>query len=138
MKLVILFAFFLLTAATCKNKGTSANQHAKSKKDTTFIDVKGNRYKMFGQIPDSLRTPEQEKFATSLRYVLVNGVVAENNHMVLKFTKEQCLAQGMKEKDYNDLQNNLRTNNHYFDSIGVKNIDSMINNMHIQLRASAK
>ena len=133
MKLLMLMAFCILSAATCKN-GTNSTKVTNSEQ-TSFIDAKGKHYRAFGDIPDSLRTPEQKKYFKSLQDVLVNGVVVENNHMVLKFNKEECLAKGMSEKDYNELQKNLRDNNHFFDSTGVKNVAAMIDNMHRDMKS---
>lgn len=135
MKLLMFTAFCLLTAATCKNTGekVAKTSQPNQSKHIEYIDVKGNQYKSFGDIPDSLRTPDQKIYAKSLNDVLLNGVKVENNHMVLKLSKEECLAKGMTEQTYNDLQKNLRDNNHYFDSLGVKNVAAMIDNMHKDL-----
>lgn len=133
MKFLILIAFCLLTAATCKNKNAD---NVKVKHDTTFVDVKGNRYKMVGEIPDSLRTAEQKKYFSVFRDVLLNDVVVENNQIILKLTKEECLAKGLTEQDYNTLQANLRDTKSYLDSHGVKNIDSAISDMQAQMLKS--
>lgn len=131
MKILILLTFCLLTAATCQEKGAKSAQvvnHNKTKQ--VYIDSKGKHYKFLAEIPEHLRTPEQKLFVKSLNDVLINGVVAENNHMVLKMSKEECIARGMTEKTYNELQTNLRDNNHFFDSTGNKKVAEMVDDMH--------
>ena len=137
MKILILLAFCLLAVATCKEKSGNTVKVTKSTKakHIVFIDIKGKHYSAFGDIPDSLRTAEQKIFVKSLYDVLLNGVKVENNHMVLKLTKEECMARGMIEKDYNELQKNLHDNNRFFDSLGNKNVAAMIDDMHKALRA---
>lgn len=89
MKILIFMALCLLNVAMCKEKGTTTTQHVKSiKTKQVYTDARGKHYKFLGQIPDSLRTAEQKRFAKSLNDVLLNGVVAENNHMALKMSKE--------------------------------------------------
>lgn len=138
MKILVFMAFILLTAATCKEKGKTSTKTVKStkSKERVFIDTKGNHWNAFEKIPPHLRTPEQQLFTKSLTDVLINGVVAENDHMVLKFSKAECLSRGMTEKTYNEIQSNLRVNNHYFDSLGVsKEIPKMIEDMRRDLMA---
>lgn len=133
-KLKLFFSIFisLLTLNSCKNGGekittdgiTYTNYNIKEK-DTIYLDTKGNQYKHLGDVPDSLRTPKQQKLINAITDVSLNGVVVENNKMVLKFTKEQCLAKGLTEHYYEALQNNIRTNNSYFEAHGIKNVAEM-------------
>jgi len=136
MKLLILMVLCLLTAATCKEKSNTSAQNVKhpKSKQKVFIDSKGNHYNAFGDIPPHLRTPEQMLYVKSLNDVLLNGVVAENNHMILKLSKAECLAKGMTEETYNELKTNLKDNNHFFDSLGNKKIAEMVEDMHRSLK----
>lgn len=130
-KILILIAFCLLTAASCKEKGRTTTRNIKSvKAKQVYIDLRGKHYKFLADIPDSLRTPEQKLFVKSLTDVLINGVVAENNHMVLKMSKEECLAKGMTEKTYNDLQTSIQDNNRFYDSTGNKKVAELVDDMH--------
>jgi len=130
--------FCLLMASACHEKSKKVDNTASGTKSKHIIytDVKGTHYKSFGDIPDSLRTPEQKLYAKSTIDVLLNGVVVENNHIILKFSKEECLAKGMTEKVYDELQANLSDSNHLFDSIGNKRVDTIIDNMHKDISAS--
>jgi len=131
MKFLLLITLCILTVISCKEKTTNSAQVVNSKKSKqVFIDSKGKQYKFFGEIPENRRTPEQKLFAKSLKDVLLHGVVAENNHMVLKMTKEECMAKGMTEKTYNELQTNIKENNHFFDSTGNKKVAEMIDDLH--------
>ena len=131
MKFLLLITLCILTAVSCKEKTTNSTQVVNSKKSKqVFIDSKGKQYKFFGEIPENRRTPEQKLFAKSLKDVLLHGVIAENNHMVLKMTKEECMAKGMTEKTYNELQTNIKENNHFFDSTGNKKVAEMIDDLH--------
>ncbi len=136
MKAIILMAFCLVTTLSCREKGTGVFSTAPSHKSKRIIytDTKGTHYKFFGDIPDSLRTPEQKLYAKSTADILLNGVAVENNHVILKFSKKECLAKGMTEKDYNELQTNLRDSNHLFDSTGNKRVDTIIGNMQKSLK----
>lgn len=131
MKFLLLITLCILTVISCKEKTTNSAQVVNSKKSKqVFIDSKGKQYKFFGEIPENRRTPEQKLFAKSLKDVLLHGVVAENNHMVLKMTKEECMAKGMTEKTYNELQTNIKENNHFFDSTGNKKVAEMVDDLH--------
>jgi hypothetical protein len=131
MKLLLLLVFCILTAGTCKEKTANSAKVVSSKRSKqVFIDSRGKQYKFFAEIPENRRTPEQKLFAKSLNDVLLNGVVAENNHMVLKMTKEECLAKGMTEKTYDELQTNIKENNHFFDSTGNKKVADMVEDLH--------
>lgn len=138
MKILILLVFCLLTAATCKEKSTNNAQVINSKKSKqVYIDSRGKKYKFLAQIPDSLRTTEQKLFAKSLNYVLLNGVVAENNHMVLKMSKEECLAKGMTENNYNKLLTDLQENNTFFDKTGNKKVAEAVDDLHRFLKGDS-
>lgn len=139
MKILIFMAFCLLNVAMCKEKGTTTTQNVKSTKTKqVYTDARGKHYKFLAEIPDSLRTAEQKRFAKSLNDVLLNGVVAENNHMVLKMSKEECLARGMTEKSYNDLQTSIQDNNRFFDSTGNKKVAQLVDDLHRFLKGDPK
>jgi len=137
MKIWIVIAVCLLSAAACKQKTSNTDQDVKvqKSKQKVFIDKTGVRYNAFIDIPADHRTPEQKIFTESLTDILINGIAAESNHMVLKFSKQECLARGMKEEDYDELQRNLADNNRHFDSIGNKDVPKMIDDMHQDMKA---
>lgn len=140
MKLLMLATFCLLTVASCNERGTREANTAPSTrpKHITYTDSKGKSYKSIGEIPDSLRTPEQRLYVKTTIDVLLNGIAIEDNHMILKYSKEKCLAKGMTSKQYNDLQENLRVNNHYYDSAKVKNVAEMFVDMQKDLKTQLK
>ncbi|MBB6271253.1 hypothetical protein HDF26_001680 [Pedobacter cryoconitis] len=131
MKYLILITCSLLTLNSCNNKagkktttnGVTYTNYNTKMKDTTFVDVRGNKYPYFSRIPDSLCTSEQQALAKAIKDVLLNGVVVEGNKQVLKFSKEECLAKGLPAKYYEELKNNIRTNNSFFDAYGIKGSD---------------
>lgn len=136
MKLLISTAFCLLTAFACHERAVKlTDTSSDTRKHIVYTDAKGTHYRSFGDIPDNLRTPEQKLYAKNVTDILLNGVVIENNHMILKYTKEECLAKGMTEKQYNDIQVNFRVNNHYYDSAKVKNVAEMFVDMQKDLKA---
>jgi hypothetical protein len=132
MKLLMLTAFCLFTASSCYEKGTKVTGTGSNRtsKHISYTDTKGKQYKFLAQIPDSLRTPKQKLFAKSLNDVILNGVVAENNHMVLKMSKAECLDKGMTESDYYKLQTSIQENNHFFDSTGNKKVATLVDDLH--------
>ncbi len=135
MKIMILMAICLLTVVSYKEKDITNTQNISKKKiKQVYVDTKGKRYHSLTLIPEQLRTPEQKLLIKSTNYVLLHGVVAENNHMVLKISKEKCLAKGMTEKDYNNLQTSIRYNNHFYDSTGIKIVAEIVEDMHRSLR----
>ncbi|WP_442591696.1 hypothetical protein ACSBL2_10765 [Pedobacter sp. AW31-3R] len=117
---------------SCKGEGkkitvngvTYTNYNVKAK-DTTYYDIKNNKYKFLGMIPDSLRTSEQQKVINAIKDILLNGVAVENNKQVLKFSKEECAARGLPANYYEELKNNIRTNNSYFEAYGIKDVAGM-------------
>lgn len=123
----------LLTVNSCNNEGkkvttngvTYTNYNIKMK-DTTILDIRGNKYAYFSRIPDSLRTPKQQAIAKALKDVLLNGVAIINNKQILKFSKEECLAKGLPVEYYEELKNNIRTNNSFFDAYRVKEGDKIM------------
>jgi hypothetical protein len=133
MKFIIIITCSILVVSSCKNHGgkkittngvTYTNYNTKMK-DTTFVDIDGNKYPYFSKIPDSLRTPQQKELAKALVDVLLNGVVVKDNKYGLIFSKEECLARGLPAKYYEELKNNIKTNNSYFEAYGVKEIDKI-------------
>jgi hypothetical protein len=135
MKIMILLAFCLLTAVSCKQKGATNTQNVPKKHTKpVYLDIHGKRYHSLAFIPKHLLTPEQKLMIKSVNYVLLHGVVAENNHMVLKMSKEECMAKGMTEKDYNNLQTSIRDNNHFYDTKGIKKVAEIVDDLHRSLR----
>lgn len=133
--LLLLLTVCLLTTVSCKQKGTTNTQNAPGKHiKQAFVDMNGKRYRSLALIPEQLRTPEQKLMIKSVNYVLLHGVVAENNHMVLKMTKEECMAKGLTEKDYDNLQTSIRDNNHFYDSTRIKKVAEIVEDMHRALR----
>ncbi|WP_367868294.1 hypothetical protein [Pedobacter sp. WC2423] len=132
---LLIMTFCLLTVVSCKQKGETNTQNVPSKRiKQVYHDIKGKSYHSLALIPEQYRTPEQKLMIKSTNDVLLHGVVAENNHMVLKMTKEECMAKGMTEKDYNNLQTSIRDNNRFYDSTGIKKVDEIVNDMHRALR----
>ena len=131
MRLLILFAFCLLTAATCKENGTNVakNSDIYHTKDVLYIDVKGKHYKTFSEIPDSLRTPDEKVYAKALKAIMEHGAVVENNVLVLKSDKQVYLDKGMTADAYKQLRKNLNEYNRYLDSIGNDRVAAMIEDM---------
>ena len=136
MKFLLLsLTICLLTAVSCKQKDTTNTQNVQRKHiKPVYFDIEGKPYYSLGLIPEKLRTPEQKLMIKSTQYVLLHGVVAENNHMVLKMSKEECMAKGMTEKDYNNLQTSIKDNNRFYDSKGIKKVAEIVDDMHRSLR----
>lgn len=131
-KPLLLVAMSLITLCSCNGGGekvtvggiTYMNYNIREK-DTAYIDIRGNKYKHLGLVPDSLRTPEQKKLINAINDVFLNGMVVEDNKEVLKFSKEECLARGLTEHYYEEMKNNIRTNNSYFEANGNKDVAQM-------------
>ncbi len=141
--LIVLFfsiSFFSCKSETVKSanavsdttdaKGTVKSANAVS--DTTYLDAKGKAYKSLVQIPDSLRTQEQEKLVRAIE-VIVNHISVRNNHMVLALTKEQFLAKGIPERYYKMVLQNIIDNNNFIDSNGIKNVDKMVKRKKVEM-----
>lgn len=105
--------------------GVTYMNYSIREKDTVYLDNKGNKHKHLGNIPNSLRTPQQQKLIDAFYDVFLNGIVVEDNKEVLKFSKEECLARGIPERYYEDLKNDIRTNNSYFEANGNKDVAQM-------------
>ncbi|MEJ5092094.1 hypothetical protein GEO21_18855 [Sphingobacterium faecium] len=112
-----------ITLFSC-NSHTSHNET--SVKDTTYVDIKGQKYSFLGQIPDSLRTEEQTKLIKKIQKIVVNHIVVKDNKQVFDLSKEEFLATGIPERYYKMLQRNISDNNALFDSIGITNVDELV------------
>ncbi len=101
--------------------------------DTSYVDRNGKNYKFLGQIPDSLRTPEQVKLLTLLSDVSYRYISVKDNHEVYNLTREQFVAKGLPERFYDLLLTSIKENNHLIDVDSVKNIDSMVRDQRKKL-----
>ncbi|CAM4097488.1 hypothetical protein SAMN06265348_103480 [Pedobacter westerhofensis] len=145
MKIFLLYFLIIIGLCSCERRGkkitsggiTYMNYNTREK-DTAYLDIKGHKYKHLGAVPDSLRTTEQKKLINAINDVLLNGVVVEDNKEVLKFSKEECLARGLNAHYYDELQNNIRTNNSYFEANGNKNVAQMKASLDSVLRGTKK
>lgn len=145
MKNSLLLFLATLCLFSCENKSasgtdddatakpTESHNVVKNVADTTYVDVKGNKYQYLGVIPDSLRTPEQKQLIKLINEVSFKYMSVENNHMVFKLTREEYLAKGIPERYYDLLLKNIQDNNLFFDANGIKNVDKMINETREQL-----
>ncbi|MNK92502.1 hypothetical protein D3C87_1126290 [compost metagenome] len=112
-----------ITLFSCNNH-TPHNET--SVKDTTYVDIKGQKYNFLAQIPDSLRTEEQTELIKKLQKIIVNNIVVKDNKQVFDISKEEFLATGIPERYYKMMQRNISDNNALFDSIGVSNVDELV------------
>lgn len=106
--------------------------------DTTFLDRNGTPHKYLGRIPDSLRTQEQKRLIKSLQDVSVNYISVKDNHMVVDITRQQFIAKGIPEKYYDILLQNIRDNNIFLDSKGIKDVDKMMKDQREEYLKSQK
>lgn len=126
MKYLTLICIFLLIVA-CKGNTPNIPQNTlNAAEDTSYVDNKGDKYKFLGQIPEELRTPAQNTLIDKLNEVTVNYISVKNNHMIFDLTKDEFIAKGLPARFYNSLQKNIRDNNDFFDTNGIKDVDKMI------------
>lgn len=136
MRLVFVSFLAVLLLANCSNG--AKNAESSERKNIAYTDIKGNKYKDFNQIPDSLRTAEQEAFVKSLADIMPNGLRVENNHVLLKLSKQDYLAQGLSEQYYEFLQSTLRSNNAYIDKEGINDVDKLVSNLKPSIPPATK
>lgn len=58
--------------------------------------------------------------------------------MVLKISKEEFLSNGPSETGFQVLQESIRTNNAWIDSLGIKDVDQMLEKARLELTPLAK
>lgn len=122
MKKLVFLSLYLLSLASCKSRDLGP---VLVPTDTTYVDIKGKSYKLLGKIPDSLRTPEQEKYLKRLVKVALKYTVVKNNHQLFKLDRSSFLKMGLSKYDWRLLQQGMIDNNTYIDANGTKNVKEM-------------
>ena len=121
MKKVIILFCCVLILFSCNNIDKKS-EHV-SRQDTSYLDP---NFKYIHLIPDSLRTPEQNKFLMDLQLVIIDHLKSVNNEMVFTLNEQQFVEKGFPKEYYTLIQKNLRDNNKYFKENNIKNVDSII------------
>lgn len=124
MKLLILSLSILLNVSACKS--STRNSQRVNLQDTTYIDTQGNKYKFLGQIPLNLRTAEQNKYLKDLLKVVSENLIVKDNHMYFNLSRQAFTKTGLRERDYDFIQNGLIDNNAWIDANEIKDVDKMI------------
>lgn len=132
MKLLILSFSILLSVTACI--GSTKNGRSTNLQDTTYIDAKGNKYKMLGQIPPKLRTSEQTVYLKNLLNVVSKNLIVKDNHMFFNLTRLEFIETGLRERDYDFVQSGLVDNNAWIDKNGIKNVDKLIEKYKADLK----
>lgn len=132
MKLIILSLSILLSVTACK--GSTKNNRNANSRDTTYIDVKGNKYKLLGQIPPNLRTTEQQSYLKDFYKVVSNNLIVKDNHMFFDLTRQGFIETGLRERDYDFIQAGLVDNNNWIDKNGIKDVDKLIEKYKADLK----
>lgn len=82
-------------------------------------------------IPDSLRTPEQQKIFNLLENVIKEDLIIENNHFKLNISKDKFLNKGIPLEYYDLLKENVKENNKFIDSLKIEDVNLLLENMKI-------
>ncbi|RZL08988.1 MAG: hypothetical protein EOO89_22080 [Pedobacter sp.] len=105
----------------------SCNQSDKvtqDNKDTTYLDSNGKSYKFLGQIPDSLRTTQQNAHIKKLLQIRRQYTKVENNQFFLDLTEEEAISKGLSSYDYHILTQEVEGSNKWVKERGL-NADSL-------------
>ncbi|TCC98959.1 hypothetical protein [Pedobacter psychroterrae] len=148
MKIKPTIALILLTTSLLTQGCDYSEDVAQEIKDTTFLDSRGKEYKFLGQIPDSLRTEQQNVTIKKLLQVHREYFKVENNRFVLKLSKQEFFTKGLSDYDYNVTLQEIDGNNKYVDEYGldadslnqemIKTIDSSLKRPNIAFPNNAK
>lgn len=102
--------------------------------DTIYLDINGDEYAHLGQIPDSLRTSEQDGLLRRIYEVMVEYMVVEDGRVAFELTEEEFTAKGIPPRYYILIQENIHDNNVLFDSQDIHNVDQMIGEWKDEVR----
>lgn len=117
---IVSFSIFI----SCTNRTTKDEQVSfKLQKDYQYVHL----------VPDSLRTSEQQKLCDLILETIVHNLKVEDNHLVFSLSERAFLKSGIPKPYYDLLQQNLRDANCLIDSVGVKGMDSILNESYKQL-----
>lgn len=122
--IVLIFAFVFLVS--CKENTRGGQNRTRPHEDTIYVDIKGNKYKFLGEIPQNLRTKEQAELIDKLNETSIRYTSVKNNHIILDLTREEFLATGIPGRYYESLVKNIQDNNQYIDANGIKDVDKMM------------
>lgn len=83
-------------------------------------------YEYVHLIPDSLRTPEQQKLYHLILETVISHLKVDNNHLSFSLSELDFTNRGIPKPYYELLQHSIKDANHFIDSVGINNMDSIL------------
>ncbi|MEN5086087.1 hypothetical protein ABE426_06425 [Sphingobacterium faecium] len=135
MKKLVFIPFIILLLFSCQNSNTTVENKkvTKAKEDAPYFKP-GYRYVQ--QIPDSLRTPEQQTLLKKLAIVTYENLAVKENKMVFNLSEKEFVAKGIPVEYYELIQKDLVNNNKFIKESNITNIDSILYESNKQIRDS--
>lgn len=90
-------------------------------------------YEYVHLIPDSLRTPEQQKMLELLQKTITSHISVKDNQMYFNLSEEEFVALGLPKPYYDLIQKDMKNNNEFIKKNGIENVDSMLYNSYKEL-----
>lgn len=135
MKKLIFIPFIILILFSCQN----SNRTVENKKVTKTNEEEPYfrpDYRYVQQIPDSLRTPEQNALLKKLSIVLYENLAVKDNRMVFNLNEKEFVAKGIPVEYYKLVQKDLVNNNKFIKESNITNMDSILKESNKQIRDS--
>lgn len=124
MKAKLIIFFLVSVGVVFIQSCNQSDKVTQDNKDTTFLDSKGKAYRFLGQIPDSLRTAQQNAYIKKLLHIHRQYIKVENNQFYLDLTKEDAISKGLSSYGYHTLKQEIEGNNKWVKEHGI-NADSL-------------
>src|SRR5699024_10218527 len=77
------------------------------------------------QVPDSLRTPQQQKLARQLLEITIEHVKVADNRMFFDMSKDQFRQTGIPMEYYRLFKKDMKINNQYNKKHNINDVDEM-------------
>ncbi|MEN5055168.1 hypothetical protein [Sphingobacterium kitahiroshimense] len=135
MKKLIIIPFIILLLFSCQNSNKTVENKkvTEIKKDEPYFKP---GYHYVQQIPDSLRTPEQQALLKKLAIVTYENLAVKDNKMVFNLSEKEFVAKGIPVEYYELIQKDLVNNNKFIKESNITNMDSILKESNKQIRDS--
>ena len=105
------------------------------KKPQETETVQTDDYRYVHLVPDSLRTEEDKKLVALLEETIVRNLTVKVNHLVFPLSEADFQTLGIPAPYYRLMMRELDNANRYIDSVGIKNMDSILKASYRELYA---
>lgn len=136
MRYIILIIGGLLLCSACQQTDNKSETAAAVQQDSTRYLKPGFDYVQ--QVPDSLRTPQQQKLARQLLEITIEHVKVADNRMFFDMSKDQFRQTGIPMEYYRLFKKDMKINNQYNKKHNINDVDEMLHRFRRDARKVLK